>query len=364
MLIKRRGSVFAEWTDEGFFLISPLDARTRLRVGERVFRLVESLSDWTPVDKAVELLAKGESEERQAALALELLTRYEIVVSDSPGPRERAPWSKFGSIAELYHQHSRDVAYVVGGEARRSVIDRIVTSPPPPSIKGYPEAKRIYLPRVQSDLSMSFERVIKSRRTHRTFARSELAILDLATVLQTAFGPQRFIDGVVFGTLQLRTSPNAGALQEIECYVAVLNVEGIPRGIYHYHCIEHSLEQLTEDLTRETLSNLCYDQDFAETVPVVCFTSAVTDRITYKYQDGRAYRLWLYNIGHVGQTFVLTAAALGLGSFQSAAFRDSEVDRLLGLDGNREFVTYMLAIGPIAVPDNSIQFAFPPPRSS
>lgn len=38
------------------------------------------------------------------------------------------------------------------------------------------------------------------------------------------FGPQRFADAQEFGTVQLRTGPNAGARHEVEAYVIALNV--------------------------------------------------------------------------------------------------------------------------------------------
>jgi hypothetical protein len=39
---------------------------------------------------------------------------------------------------------------------------------------------------------------------------------------------------------------------------------------------------------------------------------------------------------------------LGLGPFQTAAFRDSEVERALGIDGVNEGVLYLLGAGPPA----------------
>lgn len=164
-------------------------------------------------------------------------------------------------------------------------------------------------------------------------------------LLDRTFGPKYFVDGRVFGTLQLRTSPNAGARHEIECYVIAINVSGVPRGVYHYNNMEHCLELLEADVDRARLSKMLYAQPMVETAPLLVMTSAVIERISYKYRDGRAYRLWMYNVGHVGQTFALVCTALGLGAFQTAAFHDSMADEFLGLDSRAEFVTYALGCG-------------------
>jgi hypothetical protein len=57
-----------------------------------------------------------------------------------------------------------------------------------------------------------------------------------------------------------------------------------------------------------------------------------------------SYRVSLLNAGHLGQTFALTATALG--PFQTAAFADSAVTpRNFGLDNIRHTPLYILAAG-------------------
>jgi nitroreductase len=55
--------------------------------------------------------------------------------------------------------------------------------------------------------------------------------------------------------------------------------------------------------------------------------------------------VFLLNAGHLGQTFALTATALGLGPFQTAAFADSAVAQACGLDNIGHTPLYILAAG-------------------
>jgi len=49
--------------------------------------------------------------------------------------------------------------------------------------------------------------------------------------------------------------------------------------------------------------------------------------------------------GHLGQTFDLLATARGLGPFQTAALQDTFIEKLLGLDGVKEFPVYLVGAG-------------------
>lgn len=159
------------------------------------------------------------------------------------------------------------------------------------------------------------------------------------------FGPSEFLDGQDFGALMKRTSAAGGSRHELEAYVAVSAVEGVTPGLYHYNVLEHSLELLDPAFTRERATHLSFDQEAVAEAPVTVFLTAVIERMSSKYRAPRAYRVMLMNAGHLAQTFALTATALGLGPFQTAAFRDSELEDALGVDGIAETALYVLAAG-------------------
>ncbi len=67
-------------------------------------------------------------------------------------------------------------------------------------------------------------------------------------------------------------------------------------------------------------------------------------RSRFKY-GARAYRFTLLEAGHVGQSFLLAAAALGLATTPLGGFYDRRVDEFLGIDGIHEAALYLLPVG-------------------
>jgi nitroreductase len=60
----------------------------------------------------------------------------------------------------------------------------------------------------------------------------------------------------------------------------------------------------------------------------------------------RSYRDLLVEAGAIGQRVYLAAEATGLAARNLAAFRDDELNGLLGLDGRREAVIHLTMFGP------------------
>jgi SagB-type dehydrogenase family enzyme len=170
-----------------------------------------------------------------------------------------------------------------------------------------------------------------------------------------SFAPQQFIDAADFGILPMRNYANAGARSEHEIYVNILNVSNFDCGLFHYNGIERSLEFLAHPLTREQIFYLTYEQPMCAAAAVVLFVTARVDRMGHKYRNPRALRAVYLDTGHLGQTFALVTIANGLGPWQTAAYRDSEVERVLGLDGIEEISLYCLGMGvPIISPVKEI----------
>ena len=74
------------------------------------------------------------------------------------------------------------------------------------------------------------------------------------------------------------------------------------------------------------------------------FLSIVFERCAQKYGD-RANRYVYLDAGHVSQNIYLQATSLGLGSVSMAAFDDVACNDLIGVDGERERVVYLHAVG-------------------
>ena len=65
-----------------------------------------------------------------------------------------------------------------------------------------------------------------SRRTVREFGRRPVSLADFSAVVGGTFGRTGSHDAGPFGRLMTKTSPSAGSLHPIECYVLVWNVRG------------------------------------------------------------------------------------------------------------------------------------------
>ncbi|MGW2634279.1 SagB/ThcOx family dehydrogenase [Streptomyces chattanoogensis] len=214
----------------------------------------------------------------------------------------------------------------------------------PPLFTTYPDAPRHPLPRSRAGLRAPYEQVLHARRTHRSFTRDAVSLETLATLLCTVFGPVDFIDSG-HGALYRRTSPSGGSRQELDAYLGALNVTGLASGWYHYNGLEHSLELRAEGLTRDETAHLCADQDWAGEAAFVVVLAARLERMSVKYRTPRCYRVCLLNAGHLGQTFALTATALGLGPAQTGAFNDALIAERCGLDNAGHTPLYVLAAG-------------------
>lgn len=262
-------------------------------------------------------------------------------------------WTHWGPEAQYFHWATKDAPYLESDDTKRVYADKLATTDQPALFKSYPHATRIFLPRSETPSDATFQDVLRGRRTRRIFSDAAVPLAAFARTLEGTFGPTLFIDAGVFGVLPFHTYANAGARSEVEAYVTVSNVEGVDNGLYHYNLIEHSLEHLSDPLTRDELDFAAYQQPMVTDAAAVIFLTSVVARLGHKYRHPRSLRAMYMDLGHVGQTFAMVATANGLGPNQTAAFRDTFVEGRLGIDGVEETAGYCLAVGMTAAGDFS-----------
>lgn len=267
--------------------------------------------------------------------------------SDWPGRAIAADpsWADWGTEAQYLHFVTKDAPYIEAPQDQQDYLDQLGAGPQPALFKTYQSAPRIPLPRLRSPDVRSYTDVLTSRRTVRKFSDDQIPLTEFASTLHDAFAPQQFISANVFGCLPFRNYANAGARSEAEVYINVLNVSDLDHGLYHYNAYEHSLEYLRPALSRKDLEHLSYEQPMIYEAGAVMFVSAVVARLAHKYKHPRSLRAMYMDMGHIGQVFAMCATNRGLGPNQTAAFRDSEVESELGLDGIEETVLYCLGLG-------------------
>lgn len=222
----------------------------------------------------------------------------------------------------------------------RDVIGDIFRPKPdkPRQYKDYAGAERIKLP-VPGYQGRTIEEAIKARRSVRNYSDEALSMPQLSQLLFAAQG----ITGSTHGQL-LRTAPSAGALYPIEVYVAVHNVEGLSRGIYHYGVREHELQLVKRGDFRDEITSAGLKQDMLGHSDVTFILSAIFNRTGHKYGE-RGYRYVYMEAGHISQNISLQAVSLGLGSVSVGAFLDDTVNKLIGIDGMGEAAIYLHAVG-------------------
>ncbi|WP_329562189.1 SagB/ThcOx family dehydrogenase [Kitasatospora sp. NBC_01266] len=344
MRLRRLRCLTCYWYD-GSFVIHGYPQPGPVEIHSAAAEVLAAFDTWTTPKEAAAAL--DHLDQRTVDDAVAALHQLGLLCEEASPEAARdeglaGSWGPWAPEAAFFHYATRDTPF----EAATPELRRELTRDGQPGLfTSYPRADRILLPRTRIPATAPFEQVLHQRRTHRAFTTEPVTLPTLATLLAHVFGPADFIDAEEYGALMRRTSAAGGARQELEAYLGIINVAGLEPGVYHYNVLEHSLELLTEGFTRPEARSLLPDQPAAGQVAFVVFVTAVLDRMRVKYRHPRAYRVSLLNAGHLGQTFALTATALGLGPYQSAAFHDTAVEDLLGIDGTTHVALYALAAG-------------------
>lgn len=282
---------------------------------------------------------------RETLRAMAKYGLLEVVIASGEKTEKRWDgWKSWSPAASYFHFSTKDVKYTPADVEDFRRLRRFASESPLPARKRAARTMKI-VPLSRARSEGEFVRVLEERRTWREFARQPLDRAQLEELLRLSFGVQGWaaIPGV--GRLALKTSPSGGALHPLEAYVVIQSVRGLGPGLYHYNAEEHSLGRIRSRLEKKALRRLLAGQDWFCGAAAVVFVTAVFSRTQWKYDHARAYRVVLAEAGHVCQTFCLTATWLGLAPFCTMAFADSEIERMLKVDGVEESVVYVMGVG-------------------
>lgn len=186
---------------------------------------------------------------------------------------------------------------------------------------------------------LSVEKAIATRRSERNFSGKTMSLAELSHILH-------YSSGITEERYGLRAAPSAGATYPIEVYAAINNVEGLARGIYHHLVASHELELVYEGDFRQEMARAALGEKMITQANVVLVLSAIFQRTQQRYRE-RAQRYILFEAGHIAQNTYLVATSMKLGACAIGAFYDENLNRLLGVDGKRESVLYLVALGKI-----------------
>lgn len=337
---RRAPHVISLWRD-GVRVVQAAGRTSAVPATPLLLELLDRLDQWrTAAEVATILELPGDA----LAVLLDGLHAHGIVdlatgsgEEVGPPPPVRPPFSQWAPAAALFHHATRDVPFAREERTAPSVPQ----APRPPAELPALGAPRVPLPMPR--LPGRLADALQARRTHRQFSRAPLHLQDVATLLGATFGVQAWAHPPE-GPLALKTSPSGGARHSLEAYVWVRRVTGLPPGLYHYRPGDHALTAMTGGAP-QSVADWLPTQEGYEHAPLLVVLASELERVAWRYRSARAYRVVLIEAGHLGQTFCLTASALGLAPFCTAALADSAIERALGLDGSTRPAVYVLGAG-------------------
>ncbi len=346
VLLRRSPYLVFYWEGRGLFIQNYL-THVKVAADPLVLRLLDLFER---PRSASDLVGDMATERKEATLqAIDNLMRHTLLeIFDSLArARERAmrPWNSWGVEARLFHLATKDVNFIRPEDAKSFDEARKCNSRAPSAFKRYSRAQRIDLPPAKWNLLVKFTDVLKARRTQRDFDGRSITLKELSTLLGLTWGVSKWVNSSTFGQIGLGTSPSGGARYPIEVYVSVHNVRGLRQGLYHYSRDRHQLHVLHLGRVKNRAEAFCAGQWWTRYAGALFIMTALFERTMWLYGCSRALRNIYLEAGHLCQTFCLTATALNLAPFCTAALADSMIEREIGLDGIRESVLYVAAAG-------------------
>ncbi len=192
--------------------------------------------------------------------------------------------------------------------------------------------------------------VMDTRRSLRRFGRRPLTLAQLGELLYRVLRVRERLEadpesGRLYAHV-LKPVPSAGAMHELDCYLAVRACEGLVPGIYRYLADRHALAVVNHDtVPLIRMINAAYLAINRESVPPLLISLAARfDRPTRKYGD-LAYSLILRDAGVVLQGVYLSATAMGLGACAIGSGEAADFAEATGLDPLDVSVVAEIAVG-------------------
>ena len=140
-----------------------------------------------------------------------------------------------------------------------------------------------------------------------------------------------------------RAAASTGALYQTEVYAVTGDLAGLPAGVYHFCPGDFSLRRLREGDLRRELAEAAADERLAR-VPATLVLTAIFWRNTWKYQ-ARGYRHLFWDSGTMLANLLAVAGGIGAAARLVTGFADARVNRLLGLEAEKEASLELVPLG-------------------
>ncbi len=338
---RRRRHIHGSWSGHALELQATASGK-RLSVTADQVALLSECTTWRSAEEVAARIPGVDP--RWVAESLEGLADGGLLerASDDPDEAESllGGWGRWAPTAASYHFSTRNSRF---GDPLRRTDSLFLPEPQPSPLKSYPGKPSLDLPAYGTE--GEFRSTLLDRRSWRQFGRGAIGLGDISTLCGLTWGVQSWARIGAVPRQALKTSPSGGARHSIEAYVAILEVEGVDPGLYHYGPDTHTLTLIGPPVTAETLGRFLPSQEMYGQAGAVVFMTSIFNRVIWRYPDPRAYRNLFIEAGHLAQTFLLTATQIGLAPFCTAALSEDAIEEALGLDGITESTLYAVGVG-------------------
>ncbi|MBV8450842.1 MAG: SagB/ThcOx family dehydrogenase, partial [Deltaproteobacteria bacterium] len=210
--------------------------------------------------------------------------------------------------------------------------------------KIYPDAAAISLPH---DFNLSQAPALHAI-VHEPSSQPEarIGLENLTGLLFSAGGLTRKnrVDGEEY---HFRAVASAGALYPIEMYLAASDVDGLEPALYHFSPADLKLRLLRRGDWRAFIANSAANRLELYKTPAIVLLTSIFWRSTWKYR-ARAYRYCFWDAGMVLANLAAAASVEEIPVSLITNFVDEDIESLLGVDGRREGVVALAALGTCA----------------
>ena len=165
----------------------------------------------------------------------------------------------------------------------------------------------------------------------------------LARVLYLAAGitkPRRYAGGELY----FRAYSNTGALYHIDLYLVTGELLDLPAGVYHFGVHDFALYRLRSGDYRSVLAEASGNHERVTQAPVTLISASTDWRNAWKYQ-ARTYRHCFWDAGTLHANLLAISDVESLHPVVVLGFADATVERLLGLDREREGALTLVPLG-------------------
>ena len=224
-----------------------------------------------------------------------------------------------------------------------TITDQMRGVPIPEKQKSVPKGSSVIKltpPKKLKPTGISLHEAIENRRSRRKFKQDPVSLDELAYLLWATQGVKR--EGAHY---TLRPVPSAGARHSFETYLCILRCDGLDTGLYRYLPLDHALCSLPgQKAAEKNMAEGLSGQTFG--AAAVFIWTTIPYRMEWRYSVV-SHKIIAIDAGHLCQNLYLAAEAVGCGTCAIGAYNQQVMDRIVGVDGEDEFVIYAAPVGKV-----------------